>query len=115
MVELKGSEKQVAWAEDLRKNAISKIEDLKDAIVDKTVVKSEVIYWKKEIKEFKGWDIEESKKVSELRNAASEIALLAIEVLKNEERADLIITWFKKYKGEFSELQTLIDFIKYPR
>ena len=102
MVELKGSEKQVKWAEDIRGEVLELLEDVNSRVLDKEQVPLKKIMINKSIiTDYMNWNPEEPRKKKEYRIATKKIIEDAIEKIKNVEYAAFFITYLAKNRNIF--------------
>ena len=120
MVELKGSEKQVKWAEDIRSEVLELLEDVNSKVLDKEQVPLKKIMINKSIiTDYMNWNPEEPRKKKEYRIATKKIIEDAIEKIKNVEYAAFFITYLAKNRNLFDAkdlfLNLLVNFIEYAK
>ena len=120
MVELKGSEKQVKWAEDIRREVLELLEDVNSKVLDKEQVPLKKIMINKSIiADYMNWKPEELRKKKEYRIATKKIIEDAIEKIKNVEYAAFFITYLAKNRNLFDTkdlfLNSLANFIEYAK
>ena len=120
MVELKGSEKQVKWAEDIRSEVLELLEDVNSKVLDKEQVPLKKIMINKSIiADYMNWKPEELRKKKEYRIATKKIIEDAIEKIKNVEYAAFFITYLAKNRNIFDAkdlfLNSLANFIEYAK
>ena len=117
MVELKGSEKQVKWAEDIRREVLELLENVNSKVLDKEQVPLKKIMINKSIiTDYMNWNPEEPRKKKEYRIATKKIIEDAIEKIKNVECAAFFITYLAKNRNLFDTkdlfLNSLANFIE---
>ena len=120
MVELKGSEKQVKWAEDIRREVLELLKDVNSKVLDKEQVPLKKIMINKSIiADYMNWKPEEPRKKKEYRIETKKIIEDAIEKIKNVEYAAFFFIFLAKKRNIFDAkdlfLNSLANFIEYAK
>ena len=120
MVELKGTEKQIKWAEDIRREVLELLEDVNSKVLDKEQVPlKKIMINKMIINDYMNWNPEELRKKKEYRIATKKIIEDAIEKINNVEYATFFITYLAKNRNIFDVkdlfLNSLVNFIEYAK